>query len=297
MSSAKRIISFLVLGAVLALVGSDSAFTQVPGAKGGKAKGRRPEMMFDRLSGGADAFDVSTVAVPEQSLRQGETVDQRREAWLTFLETKGVTDGKMTRELFREFATAQAARPGGGAKAGKANPDAPPRAKGGGADAFFERFSGGAESFDIETVAIPKQMLRPGETVEKKRDTWRAFLEKNGVRNGVMTRALFREFFTQRSGSRPATMILPAAPPREEERRPVVYRAGKLPKGLPSWFEKLDLDGDGQVALYEWKKAGRPVKEFLAMDQNGDGFLTVEEVLRFEKSNKKKTPGDSKAGK
>ena len=68
----------------------------------------------------------------------------------------------------------------------------------------------------------------------------------------------------------------------DEEKRPVVYRKGKLPKELPSWFIELDTDGDAQVALYEWKKSTRPIQEFLSYDLNGDGFLTVEEVLRAD---------------
>jgi hypothetical protein len=71
----------------------------------------------------------------------------------------------------------------------------------------------------------------------------------------------------------------PTAPP--EERRPVVYRAGHLPPGLPDWFAQLDTDHDAQIGLYEWKHSGRPLEEFRAMDRNNDGFLTVEEVLWY----------------
>jgi len=70
-------------------------------------------------------------------------------------------------------------------------------------------------------------------------------------------------------------------PGEEDGSKPVVYRAGKLPPGLPDWFTQLDTDRDGQVGLYEWKHSGRPLEEFHAMDRNGDGFLTVEEVLRY----------------
>jgi hypothetical protein len=70
-------------------------------------------------------------------------------------------------------------------------------------------------------------------------------------------------------------------PQEEKYSPPVVYHAGKLPKGLPSWFQQLDADNDGQVGLYEWKLSGRPIEEFLAMDRNDDGFLTAEEVLRY----------------
>jgi len=71
------------------------------------------------------------------------------------------------------------------------------------------------------------------------------------------------------------------APEPEDASRPVVYHAGKLPRGLPGWFEQLDTDGDGQVGLYEWRKSGRPIDEFCRMDANGDGFITPEEALRY----------------
>jgi hypothetical protein len=70
---------------------------------------------------------------------------------------------------------------------------------------------------------------------------------------------------------------------RAEEKRPAVYKYGNLPKELPAWFAQLDTDKDGQVGLYEWKKGGGDIRKFMEMDRNGDGFLTVEEVLRYQK--------------
>src|SRR5262249_47550530 len=54
-------------------------------------------------------------------------------------------------------------------------------------------------------------------------------------------------------------------------------------KRLPPWFNELDTDGDGQVALYEWLDAGRTRDEFLKYDLNGDGFIPQEEALRTAK--------------
>jgi hypothetical protein len=58
-------------------------------------------------------------------------------------------------------------------------------------------------------------------------------------------------------------------------------RPGATSPELPEWFTRLDEDGDGQVGLYEWKKAGRPIAEFLEMDRNHDGFIEARELLAY----------------
>src|SRR5262249_31599254 len=60
-----------------------------------------------------------------------------------------------------------------------------------------------------------------------------------------------------------------------------IYRAGNLPRDFP--YARLDTDLDGQIGLYEWKASGMRISEFLAMDLNGDGFLTVDEYYRWRK--------------
>ena len=74
--------------------------------------------------------------------------------------------------------------------------------------------------------------------------------------------------------------IAPAAAP-EPTRAPMPRPAAKSGTGLPDWFGQLDTNADGQVGLYEWKKAGRKVADFLAMDANGDGYLEAGEVQAY----------------
>jgi hypothetical protein len=66
-----------------------------------------------------------------------------------------------------------------------------------------------------------------------------------------------------------------------EEQKPVAMRYGHLPKDLPEWFDKYDIDKDGQIALWEWRKAGEDIAKFQEMDLNGDGLITADELLRF----------------
>lgn len=65
---------------------------------------------------------------------------------------------------------------------------------------------------------------------------------------------------------------------------PPVARKGKARRGRrpiavgKPRFTDLDADGDGQVGLAEWLKAGRPRPEFDVYDADGDGLITAEEV-------------------
>ena len=67
----------------------------------------------------------------------------------------------------------------------------------------------------------------------------------------------------------------------KKEELPVAIRYGKLPVGLPSWWDSLDTDKDGQIGLYEWRADGRDVKEFQKMDLDGDGLLAPQEWQRY----------------
>jgi hypothetical protein len=49
---------------------------------------------------------------------------------------------------------------------------------------------------------------------------------------------------------------------------------------LPTTFASVDADQDGQVGLYEWKRAKRTIAAFQKIDHDGDGFLTPAELAR-----------------
>ncbi len=114
--------------------------------------------------------------------------------------------------------------------------------------------------------------------------------DRNG--DGLIGRKEYEEYLQARlqqmlaGKGPPATPpgLVPEAMPPEEEPRPTVYRAGKLPPDLPSWFQEYDSDGDGQITLYEWRTtSGRPLDVFRELDRNGDGFLTIPEVLFWQR--------------
>jgi hypothetical protein len=87
----------------------------------------------------------------------------------------------------------------------------------------------------------------------------------------------------QNRGGGPGNTVITILEEEDLDARPVVFRAGKLPKELPPWFKQLDTNRDGQVALYEWRKGGKDIDEFREWDRNDDGFITPEEALYKER--------------
>jgi hypothetical protein len=91
---------------------------------------------------------------------------------------------------------------------------------------------------------------------------------------------------TEAPKTEPEKPAEPEKPP--EQPTSAVFPSGRVPFGLPSWFMeydgsttiKKDNKADGQVALYEWPDS-RTIKEFQEIDRNSDGFITVDEALRF----------------
>src|SRR5262249_6021440 len=149
------------------------------------------------------------------------------------------------------------------------------------AEMWFKRLDRNGDGL-LNSDEMPEALLN-------ERDTW------DTDRNGFIDLKEYKEYFKARIQQMQQQRAmdpnfqgpggigggwLPELPPDEEEKRPVMYHAGKLPRELPAWFAEADEDGDGQIGLYEWKKKGWPMAEFQRMDRNNDGFLTIEEVLQ-----------------
>ncbi len=52
----------------------------------------------------------------------------------------------------------------------------------------------------------------------------------------------------------------------------------RLETGLPSDYQEADLDRDGQIDFFEWRKSKRPKLEFQQRDLNGDSVLSAVEL-------------------
>lgn len=293
-----------LLGGLFLVVFGPLAFTQ-PGPSGRGGKGgfdpkAMAEGMFVMLSGGNETFNVKTVEIPAMMARR-EAPEAVKERLMTFLQKKGVSDGTMTKanyvEFFEERMTEMRARrekekqegapSPGAAPAPPAPPPSDPDAQG--REAFKRLDTDGNGSLSVEEMQSARSM---GSRIFDERERYDA------NRNGTIELDEYLAYARDRNArgswgrrdqpapSAPAPAPAPADPtkPAEEEKRPTVYRAGRLPKELPAWFEQADTDRDGQVGLYEWKVIGRSIPEFLALDHNGDGFITVEEALRTQRA-------------
>lgn len=250
-----------------------------PGGGGGKSFGggmmnSDPAKIFDMLSKGRGFFLVSDT----RSLRDQLT---------KYSQEQRITNGQITRDQFLHFYSTKiqggTTRPGD-SKGGSMSPGGGP---GGVIPPGMDRneaLAAWAESEFKRRDRNDDSYLNTDEAPGALRDDF-AKWDKNS--DNLISMNEFRTYFQERfqSGTRgdldaPSTTVTRIIEDEELDLRPTVFRAGMLPKNLPSWFTDLDTDKDGQVALHEWRSAKKDLEEFRGYDRNDDGLMTPEEVIR-----------------
>jgi Ca2+-binding EF-hand superfamily protein len=294
----------VILGALLLGIGSTTAFTQGPSPdrRRGGGGGYDPDAMFDRMAKGKDVIVISEVEF-------GGYTEKMRESMNAYLKEKGLSGGQLTREQYRGYSTwsmekmRERMQQGGGkfgspksSEGDKKDSSSQESTSSGDVDArtaeFFKRLDTNGDGFlSVEELQAAGRM---GEWL------YRELANIDTNKDGKIDLKEYAEFTKARfsrgrsgdgkgdgkgKGGPTFNRELDDEKPKgiPEEKR-VVYRIGSLPKELPSWYTELDKDKDGQIGLYEWKAAGKDVKEFLEMDTNKDGFVTVEEILRAQRA-------------
>jgi Ca2+-binding EF-hand superfamily protein len=283
-----------VLGELLLV---SDAFPQIGGAPpGGPGGGFRrgggggfPRGgLFDRFANGRPSIAISEIPFPPLRQRIEE-----------YAKENGITNGQITRDQFMAAMqkTATMRAPGAGAPGGQGpgggGPGFPgggrrggPRFPLGGPEMLMRVAQGSFQRMDLNH----DNFLTPDEVPPALQEELFKYDFDN---DGKISPEEYLAYFQEKAKGGQGRGSMEKAPEEEDDgtKRPVVYRAGKLPKELPAWFAQLDKDGDGQISLYEWRIGGRPLEEFARLDRNDDGYLTAEEVLHFEKLAKGKSKG------
>ena len=306
-----RIVSLLICVACLCLVLPSASRGQFRGGfpgggPGGGGMGRSdPNQIFEFLSKGRGYFLLTDT----RSLREPLT---------QYLKDKGITNGQVTRDVFTAFNEQMKARMGGstggpsqGFNPGAFNPQGfgkkgfggnfDPNSQGPGGPRMqmpigMDQGNQGGDALNQWADSEFKRRDQNGDgflNVSEMSDSLKADMSKYDTnRDNLIGFDEYKGFFSARfQGGRrgdgdqqpvnPVTILI------EEEdldKRPLVLRAGKLPKdGLPGWFTELDTDKDAQVGLYEWRKGGKDVPEFPSWDRNNDGYITPEEAMNKQR--------------
>lgn len=280
------------LTCVLSLLIAAPVWAQPPGEGGGGFGGRGrggmgmmgdPTQMFNMMSGGRDVLVRNQLDPFAQ--RFFDRIAQQL----------NITNGQITREQFsgymRQFTNPGAGGfsprgPEGGFGGGQGG--GPPGGRGGfgNPDMMANMAEGRFRGLDENGDGLLNNDELP-EALRAERSKW----DKDS--NGLIDLNEYREYMQgriqqimqeranadqpRRRDSDSEDMDDEDAPPRPKD---TVYRAGKMPPNMPSWFTQFDQDFDGQVNLFEWRKAGQAFERFQDMDRNGDGFLTIAEALR-----------------
>lgn len=67
----------------------------------------------------------------------------------------------------------------------------------------------------------------------------------------------------------------------------------RVTKELPADYREKDKNGDGQIGLYEWDR--KAFAQFYALDRNGDGLLTPDELIAATKKSSSSDKSSSKS--
>jgi Ca2+-binding EF-hand superfamily protein len=243
-----------------------------PGGRGGfmAMMGGNPDELFNQFSKGKDVIRRDDLDPFQQMFFDRATRQMN------------ISNGQITREQFKEVFSQMQNRMQNGGGGGPPSPEQTDRL----AEQRFRFYDKNNDG-----LLSPDEMP---EALRNEREKWDT--NKDGFIDLNEFKAYFRSRFEQRGNGgdtivfnnqdQSSIMQLPVQEQETDVKRPVVFRAGHLPPGLPDWFTKLDIDNDGQIGLYEWVKGGKPINEFREMDYNDDGFLTAEEVLRFMRGGK-----------
>ncbi|MFO0807096.1 MAG: hypothetical protein U0746_00570 [Gemmataceae bacterium] len=295
--------------------GDGGGFGRGKGGDGGGGFGGRmggmmstdPTELFNRLSNGKDTISRDALD------------DRQKFMFDMFARTMGATNGQISRDQFIKGAEQMRTQFGGGGGGfgggfgGRGGPGGP----GGGSmtpqqidEMAVERFRRGDRNND--------GFLDQSEMSDSLKAVWQQYdANKDGMIDQNEYKSFWRTSMAQRQGGGGGdsqTIIMGAdgkatialtpgavAPANdnsaqtEDDSRATVFRAGKLPRDIPSWFEQIDTDKDGQIGLYEWVKANRQIDEFRAMDRNDDGFVTIDELMGYVRNGSKAVAGTSVA--
>jgi Ca2+-binding EF-hand superfamily protein len=272
------IVALATLAGVVLILPSLGVGQQPGGGKGQKGqKGQKgfggpgggmqmdPNKLFDFMAKGNDYILIN-------DMRQG------KDDAMEWAQQNGITSGQLTREQFAAYMNYKLAQgiPGGpgGGKVG--NQQLTP-------EQIDEKAIGSFKRADKNGDGL----LNEDEMSNNLKQVWKMWdANKDGVIDLEEYKAYFRDLMAKRQQDNQTDDTAAKVDPNageDWEKRPTVYRAGHLPKELPAWFAAYDTDQDGQVGLYEWRRAGQTYERFQEMDRNGDGLLTAEEVLYFMK--------------
>lgn len=261
------------------------------GRFGGGMMMQDPNTLFEFYAKGRPYFLISETRMLREPLTQ-------------FAQQKNITSGQITRQQFVEFNEQMRAKSGGrfGGSSKMPLPNGPAGTAGMSMPAVPSQNADGltqwADSDFKRRDANGDGMLNADEMPGALRDN---LAKWDTNKDGLIDQTEYRFYFLarlqggdQESGGAPKQLNTIATIIIEEEdwdRKPTVLRAGNLPRdGLPKWFKELDTDNDGQVALYEWRKAGKPLDEFQTWDANDDGFITPEEAMKQQSLLAKNSP-------